>query len=260
MGAPIIEPIVDMQIQVLTLDEILRTSGQEVDISEVGFSDDGTILYQGRRVILHIRDISPYGGEVKLPKYHLTNCTTLQNMWAKKRSERYVVSTRHDGFFKIKISSDNGLWEDRESRLDVCKFCLTGLNWDNYASAKQKGSIFNSFKLQHFFERYQNSPISFRPTHTDVTAPINDYTKDFPDISLRYRESKNWKCESCLADLSKKELRRFLHVHHISGDKRVNNYDNLRSLCISCHEQQDNHTHLSNTPEYLEYQRLSVKR
>lgn len=256
MGAVMIEPIVEMKIHLLTIDEILQTTGQEVDISEVEFANDGTLLFQGRRVILHIRDVTPYNGEIKFPKFHLSNCKTLQNMWKRKRSERYVVATRHDGLFRLKVSLDGQTWEDQESPLDVCKFCLTELNWKKYSTSNEKVRIFNEFKLVDFFEKYPNAPVTFSPVHTDLTAPFNGYTKDFPEISLRYRNAVNWKCEQCAADLSDASLQRYLHVHHKDFSKSNNSLNNLQALCIECHAKQDGHSQLGNTPDLAEYRRL----
>ena len=258
MGASKIEPIMEMNISVLTIDEILSTSGQEVDLSEVQFKDDGTFLYHGRRVILHIRDIKAYNDQLMLPRFHLSNCKTLQAMGAKKRSERYVVSTRHDGQFRINISKDEGhTWLNQESYLDVCKNCLSELNWNNYSHSKEKSRIFSEFKLESFFEKYPNAPVTLTPLHTDISAPLNDYTRDFNEISLKYRESKNWCCELCSADLSHKELKRYLHVHHVNSIKSDNSLHNLQALCISCHAAQDSHSHLGFSPDFHEYHRIT---
>lgn len=257
MGAELVAPISNLKIGVMSLDEILRTTGQDVDIEEVEFADDGTFLFQNRRVILHIRDVQSYGHELTLPKYHLANCRTLQQMWQKNRSERYVVSTRQDGVFFLKLSDNGGLtWEDKEQALDVCKNCLSTLNWDSYSNSSNRTSIFKAFSLHDFFDRYPNSPITYTPTHTDITAPVNKYTSDFQEVSKAYRESVGWKCEECLANLNQQNLRQYLHVHHLDGIKSNNNRSNLRALCIECHSKQDHHNHLSHNPDLAAYRKL----
>jgi hypothetical protein len=259
MGADLINPISNLKIDVLTLDEILRTIGQVVDISEVEFADDGTLMYQGRHVILYIRDKAFYNDKIQMPKFHLANCTTLQDMWAKKKSERYVVSTRHDGLFRMNMSRDGGsTWDESEAQLDVCKNCLSALDWDGYrsASGSTKKSIFAGFGLKEFFKRYPNSPVTYTPLHTDATAPINDYPANFPDISKTFRESVGYKCQSCGANLSDAKLRRFLHVHHKDGIKSNCLTSNLSAVCIECHIAQDNHGHLANSPDLQEFRKL----
>jgi hypothetical protein len=256
MGAELIAPITNLQIKVLTLDEILGTTGQDVDINEVEFSEDSTFLFQGRRVILHIRDVQSYGHELTMPKYHLANCRTLQQMWERHRSERYVVSTRQDGVFQLKTSEDGGnSWIDREKVLDVCKNCLTTLNWDSYknSSQNQRAAVFEDFKLKTFFNRYPGSPLTYAPMHSDVTAPINTYSSNFTEISKAHRESVKWVCDECKADLSEARFHKFLHVHHIDGMKNNNKQSNLKALCIECHSKQDHHNHLGNNPDLAAY-------
>ena len=263
MGAELIDPITDLQIGVLTLDEILGTTGQDVDINEVDFSDDGTFLFQGRRVILHIRDVRSYGHELTMPKYHLANCKTLQQMWETNRSERYVVSTRQDGVFQLKTSEDGGSsWIDREKVLDVCKNCLTTLNWDLYKSTSknQRIIVFNDFKLKTFFDRYPGSPLTYAPKHTDLTAPINTYPSNFAEISKAHRESVKWRCEECKADLSDIGSRKYLHVHHLDGIKSNNKQSNLKALCIDCHSKQDHHNHIGNNPDLAAYKAIKNKK
>jgi hypothetical protein len=262
MGADLVAPISELQIAVLTLDEILRTTGQEVDIGEIEFADDGTLMYKGRHVILYIRDKSFYNDKLQMPKFHLANCTTLKEMWAKKRSERYVVSTRDSGLFKMNISRDGGTtWNESEEPLDVCKNCLSTLDWDGYggASASTKRSIFDEFELEGFFKRYPNSPVTFTPLHTDVTAPINDYPANFLEVSKAFRESVSYRCQGCGTDLSDQKLRRFLHVHHKDGIKSNCSASNLMALCIECHIGQANHGHLANSPDFHEYRMLRRK-
>jgi hypothetical protein len=261
MGAPLISPISIIDIIRTTLDDLLVTDGIDVSIGEIKFAIDGTILYEGRKVILYIRDVTSYHGEIKLPKFHLSNCTALQHMWARNRSGRYVVATRHDGLFSMRTSFDSVNWEKSENRLDVCKFCLTGIDWDGYASANHRTrvDIFSDFMLSEFFKRYPNSPITVTPKHTDVTAPVNGYSKDFPEISLRYRKSKGWRCEECSANLSESNLRQFLHVHHVNHSKNDNSPSNLRALCIECHVKQDSHDHMNNTPDLAKYRSLKPR-
>ena len=83
MGAELIPPITDLRINVITLDEILSTIGHDVDITEVDFSPDGTFQFQGRKVILHIRDVTKYNEQLNLPKYHLVKIEKNQLMFAR---------------------------------------------------------------------------------------------------------------------------------------------------------------------------------
>lgn len=255
MNASLVDPIDNLIISVLTLDVVLRTTGQEVDIDDVEFDTDGTLTYKGRKVILYIRDFTYYSEDSVLPKFHVANCSTLQGMKRRKRFERYVVSTRLNGVFPMKISSDQQTWTDREESLDVCKNCLSQINWDNYTSSN-KAEVFRKFSLGAFFEKYPNALITETPKFTDLNAPVNEYAPDVSKISKAYRSSVGWKCEQCSASLEADHLRRFLHVHHRNAIKSDNGAENLIALCISCHVNQDGHSHLKNSPDFSEYQKL----
>ena len=85
----------------LTEEELKKlTSSDGIDISpdELSILPDGTLAYKNSRVLLYIRDMERYE-----PRFHLANCSTLQEMRAKKRFDRYVVSANTDGNFKINI-------------------------------------------------------------------------------------------------------------------------------------------------------------
>jgi hypothetical protein len=252
MQAELVPPIADLKIKKLDIDEILATVGMDVTIDDIIFNKNGTIDYHNKKVILHIRDIASYGDRVSLPKYHLANCSKLQEMWQKNHSNRYVVATRSDGIFTIKRANSSGKeWNAEEAELDVCKLCLNTLNWKGYASKSyhEKNHIFENFNLEEFFEKYPNSATTYRPQYTDKDAPTNTYSQDFPTISIQYRAAKNWRCETCNIDLSAESRRRFLHVHHRNGQKNENQHSNLQALCIECHSQQPQHEHMHNHPD-----------
>lgn len=252
MQAELVPPIAELKIKKLDIDEILATVGMDVTIDDIIFNKNGTIDYHNKKVILHIRDIASYGDRVSLPKYHLANCSKLQEMWQKNHSNRYVVATRSDGIFTIKRANSSGKeWNAEEARLDVCKLCLHTLNWQGYASKsyQEKNHIFEHFDLKEFFAKYPNSASTYRPQYTDKDAPTNTYSSDFHLISNQFRAAKNWCCEACHADLSATRLRRFLHVHHRNGQKNENQHSNLQALCIACHAQQPNHEHMRSHPD-----------
>ncbi|MDY4335400.1 hypothetical protein SOV78_15495 [Pectobacterium brasiliense] len=255
MKAEIIPPITDIKMDALVLDKILSTTGKDIDILEIEINSDNTINYKDKRVILHIRDVASYGGSMSLPKYHLANCKTLQRMWENNKSGRYVAATRSDGLFTIKSqNTEKTEWITREESLDVCKFCLETLNWKNYSRKYQdRENIFSTFNLREFFSVYPNSAMTYNAEHNDVTAPINDYSKDFQIISKQYRESVNWQCAICKIILERKDLNKFLHVHHRDGQKNNNNRNNLQALCIECHSNQDNHGHMKNNPQLTSF-------
>ena len=247
------------------IDEELQGHGIEIDLGNIEIQGDGTFVHQGRRVAVYIRDqyqSSESAAEpTKLCKVHVAECDKLKQMQDKgKYDVRYVATTRTDGLFVVNFSGQFGSGGTAKGivcRLFVCIYCLRQLDYKNFnacTTAKRK-NIKESFNLSEFFERY-GSHITNPPPHTDITAPPNDYTPDWPDVSLRFREQANWQCSNCDDDLTDENKRRFLHVHHINGVKSDNREQNLQVLCIVCHAEIDRL--LLNSLDYAEY--VQIKR
>ena len=91
-----------------------------------------------------------------------------------------------------------------------------------------------------------------------VLSPLgeNEYTPDWAIISRKRREECNWTCQSCKIQLDDHQYRRFLHVHHINGQKHDNSQGNLRVLCIHCHAEQKGHEHMKNQQDYFDFLQL----
>ncbi len=232
----------------IDIDEILETTGHDISPEELSVARDGTLEYRGRKVVVYIRDqrvqYQPY-------KYHVADCKTLTEMRENDRYHRYVVSNRTDGTFTVN-SYDQGqiVAKDAQTELSICRYCLNHLNYNGYAkgNGQTRTTIYNTFELDEFFRKYP-SQITYEPTHTNVTAPADEYTANWENISRRYREITNWRCEKCHVSLHDK--REYLHVHHKDGNKNNNGRDNLQALCIDCHATL--HDHLKQEPEFIEY-------
>ena len=243
------------------IDQLLNTEGIQVEPEKIKISDDGTLEYEGRKVVVYIRDqfrlrnSDSSNDPQQLYKFHIVDCLTLQQMKRQGRHKRYVVATRTDGKFYVNFLEGGKLIEKGvECKLYVCKHCLNRLNYKKYRSYGNPGRnrIREFFKLKEFFERY-GSQITRKPGHDDTTAPVNQYPSDWDQkISPRYKEKIGWKCEECGIDLG--ENTKFLHVHHINGLKYESRDDNLRALCIGCHAEQFQHQHMKAHQDYKDFQ------
>jgi len=246
MGASLIK---DMKLQAkkhdsLTLEQIqaLASEGLDVFFSDCSENPDGTINFRGKRVIVYIRDKHMYRGDFKLPKFHLSWCKTLRNQMAQNRySQKYVVSTRDDGYFSLNIIRYEGNKEisNQQKQLKVCRQCLEGFGWEGFRSVgmteEAKKTVESEFKISKFFEKYPKDLIPVVPNHNSDTAPLDDYTADFPAIRERLFRLRGRSCEACSVNDVE------LHVHHKNGVKSDNSELNLEILCVACHKSHHSH-------------------
>lgn len=225
--------------------------GIEINIDEVKVHDDGTLHYNNKRILLYIRDISSIAGKERMPKYHLANCQILDKMRRNSRFDRYVVANRDTGDFQVNIIGNSK--ESRTERLNVCQSCLDRIHWHGFSmqsmSSSERWGRVTDFSLTDFFKEYPRDLIGTKPSHTSLTAPLNDYSQNWAKLSKEIRQKRGHQCESCKESFSQDDLR-FLHVHHRNGLKNDNRNVNLAVLCIACHAQQPEHGHIKAHPDY----------
>ncbi len=242
----------------INIDKVLVTTGIEITPDKIEYADDGTLEYGGQKLVVYIRDqyVPSDATREELPKFHVADCVALQEMRKLNRYDRYVVTYRRDGKFIVNFLRDKK--QEIECRLYVCKNCLDRLNYNGYRRHGYSGrnAIRDHFNLRAFFEKY-DSQITREPTHTDITAPVNTYPPNWEQISYRYKEKRNWKCEECGVNL--KDERKFLHVHHINGQKNDSNEKNFLALCIGCHANKPQHHQLRSDPDYREYMQIVTR-
>jgi len=181
-------------LSILTAEEIeqLQTEGIEIPIDNVQVLNDGTYVYKGRRVVVHIRDIEEYGDRYSLPRFHLAMCSTLGQMIEHGRyQKRYVVSTRDDGRFRIHRIR-NGNIKKLEEPLDVCQNCLEELHYENFSlqmSASKRKMAVQKFSLKTFFDEFGRTCVWATPRYDDKHAPPNVYSVQFYRIAQAIKES-----------------------------------------------------------------------
>lgn len=245
----------------LTAAELERLTSQDgLDISsdQLRILDDGTLAYKDSRVLLYIRDVSVMGKREWEPKYHVANCSVLRQMRERKRFNRYVVATKLDGVFNLNIIRGQ-ISTPKIVPLSVCQCCLDFLSFDGFRlewARDRRGRAVQAFKLDKFFKKYPKSLHHQTPKYTSDNAPLNNYVPGFSDISASIRQAQGYKCEKCGFDCTAKNYRRFLHTHHVDGDKSNNSRLNLKVLCLECHAKE--HSHMSRLPELKEF--LEIRR
>lgn len=255
-----------VELEPIDINRLLVTSGIDIPPGEIEYAPDGTLEYGGRKVVVYIRDQPVYDTSVNidelvdpdpLRRFHVADCSTLEDMRRQNRFDRYVVATRTDGQFIVNFLVGGKIHikgEKVERRLYVCRHCLNKLNYKDYrrAAGYKRDEIQESFDLEPFFEKY-GSRIIDKPAGSDITDPLNQYPSNWTEISDQKREEVGWKCEECGIDLiSKKE---FLHTHHINGRRDDTSQSNLVALCSRCHAEKPQHQYLKSISNYKEFQR-----
>jgi hypothetical protein len=246
--------LIEWNVELSELDELRDIKfklkkGIELEYTEVD-QGHGLFAYKGQQVVLYIKDHSWKPEAIENPekgnKVHLTQCTTLDHMQKRGRIDRYVATTRRDDVYLCDVVNEMGDTPyEKEISLYPCKNCLKKLNYNSYKTAQgqDKISVVKDFSLTEYFETYSTF-FTHLPTHTDASAPLNHYVEEWSEKSKQVRKKANWICSECRVGLSDKKYRKWLHVHHINGNKSDNLFGNLKVLCLLCHAGQPGHKHM----------------
>lgn len=189
MGVPF-QPFVDPEIE-----ESITVRGITVTSDDVKVAPNRTLEYQGRKVVLYIRD-----ARGSLPKYHVVDCRTLKRMRGDGRYERYVVTRRTDGEFLLNFADNVTLDDPETHRLDICKNCL-------WHELNRRDLSPDAFPLEAWFNAidpsYEPPPIDglYGPITTPTPDSVSKYPPDWNLRSLQCRERAEWKCEECGIDV-----------------------------------------------------------
>lgn len=221
-------------------------AGIEINLDDIELID-GVWTYCGQHVLLFIPnqgfDIEMVlKGDKEGKKFHLTDCETITTMKAKNRFESYKVTNNIEGIFEIFGKNNQGEYITVEHELRVCKNCLDKLKYKNYshkASYSYKKQVYENFNIKEFFAEFKTK---FETLPDDVGQDKAGYAPNWADISKKYRQSQDWRCQSCGVSLTNHQ--HLLHVHHINGVTQDNRPSNLKAVCVECHSHEPNHCHM----------------
>lgn len=243
-----------LELDSAKFEQIEHGTGLDISLEDLDIGEDNTIVYKGykdKNVILYIRDQYSYKSQYK---YHVSWCKTLREMRNNNKFNRYVISRRNDGTFHVNMMdpmSHKVIEENIIRELGICKNCLSEINYKGYNEyGVNKKNIYDTFSIQEFLEKY-DSRFNQLPKHTDITSPINQYPSNWRELSINYREYKNWTCEKC--GLNCKNDKSYLDVHHIDSNKSNNSFSNLKALCKKCHGNEFGHGHYKALIESRKY-------
>ncbi len=187
-------------------DDQLSSSGIEVKLDELEL-EEGLLSVRGRQVVLYIPDQgSGIDNVLSAPekgrKFHIADCTTLNEMKKRKRFERYKVTNNMSGEFEVYGNSKfNGVTEG-VAALDVCQNCINMLNYKGAEnlSKMDRVKVVKSFDFVEFFTTY--SSLFKRLPKQNIKEIKKGYSADWDKISSSIRKSVSYSCQHCEVNLS----------------------------------------------------------
>lgn len=188
-------------------------------------------------------------------KYHIYKCQTLVNMFNQNKKHRYKINTRDNETFYYTFSDyySKKIFAKENQKIKICINCLKKYN-SQYATSYTE----NKFNLKEHHTRRNFFHPSFNTDDFEYGeyALPNTYSSNWSTISQQLKNKKNYTCEKCGYFPSSLKEKKFIHTHHINGDKTNNCFDNLKVLCIKCHSEEHLHSHIKNTHDYIEFNML----
>ena len=234
-------------------DELM--GGIDIELESVEHSNR-VLEFKGRQVVLFIpdhgwrvRDALENGERGK--RIHVAWCRTLEDMKARGRYERYVVTTSIGPRFPISGRDEIEASIEGEAELKVCMNCLKCLRYRGYTGGR--GPIWRSFRLEEFYETYRTF---FPEMPTRWAGAPEGYSDDWSRVSRNYRALRSWTCEECSVKLG--DATDLLDVHHRDGVKSNNAESNLKVVCRLCHAREPSHGHMGAPPRA--YKRIQKRR
>ena len=204
---------------------IRRDLTQEEQAGNIDFRNHGVYLtidgqeYKGYMYIKHPFIVN-YGN--KFTKFHVTNCEVIQEQRAKgKFANKYYWHNSN----LVDLTDTQTGDEFMQVSLELCLKCKFQLNISEYSDTQGFFSLLDQQEQEDINQEYE--------------VDIFGYTLHWQKISREFRQEKEYICESCGIMIEIPGDRRYIHVHHKSGNKLNNRRNNLESLCVLCHAHKD---------------------
>lgn len=185
------------------------------------------------------------------PKYHLFECQTLETMRKNEKGHRYKKTMRADGKFLILITYN----DSRDSKqiykeLEVCGYCKNHYNKQYNENVTKK-----TFNLKTYFEKPIDGATPYIDIAYDFTTVPKFYSRNWKQISDSLKMQLNYTCQQCGIKLEG-DHKKYLHVHHVNSNPSNNIVSNLKAVCIECHAEEHNHSHIKASNDYRQFMRI----
>ncbi len=223
----------------LTYREKLKNDSVPFAIGDlVPNKDTGLLGIHGTNCCIYIKNQRQYYDLEKRTsnyKFHLCECSTIQSMIRGGRKQRYVATTRDDGWFPVNAQSEYRVTECW-LKLELCENCKQIL--------LSKGMYEEPFSLKNFFGTYQTE-IKQTFQREEIVVAQEPYAPNHKEIADAYKKQENYCCQICGVHCEK--ATDCLHLHHKDGNGQNNSPDNLLVLCAACHSNEFNHQRMKTT-------------
>lgn len=227
----------------------LEEYNSNVIIERIDFTEqesDGNLEWREDGVYLNVRGnfqkgfmfnkdyrISEYGN----PKFHLFECSVIERFIEHGILSRYYFWSNSN---LVTVTQRGTNIEYPKQNLNLCSQCRVLLHERNLDTINDTEDFHKLLDLND-----KNIKENTEEVETDLyKRPLN-----WRSVSKAYREEQNYTCEECGfggSDLENNYDKRYLHTHHIDSYDLLNTHrDNLKSLCVLCHYNKDEH-HQSN--------------
>jgi hypothetical protein len=162
---------------------------KDIDVTQLEVTELGLFAFEGSPAIVYLKESGKRANTLRKnvnqsAKFHVVSCPTIGDPRSSKRSQRYIATTRTDGFFAVLGTTQEGELEEVEVRLEVCRACLTKLDYKNYNSldVEIQDQLATHFDLNELFNQY---PIVATPTKVVETIIVQtpEIASIVPEVS-----------------------------------------------------------------------------
>ena len=223
--------------------------GKEINKDDITFDENKIANYRGKIFFLYMKKQNK--NPDKEYKFHFAECDALKARQEDGFYHRYHLinlEDHKDRKFPV-IEYEYGYayayekeYKEIKKPMKPCINCLDetkfkGFRYPKWYKNKNYKDLVDNFPFEEFFKTYKQEKFK-QPSSKNDTYSVG---RKIIAKSLR-RELKNI-CQKCKIDFSGKESEGYLSVHHIDKNKRNNNSDNLKLLCLVCHSEEEGEGH-----------------
>ena len=184
-------------------------------------------------------------------KYHIFKCAVISNMFNSGRKHRYKINNRDDGTFHYTFTSSAGrvIGTNENQKINICGHCLKKFLHIQSVSDEDV----ENFRLEEFYNKSNSffNDIDVTDIEKGVSIRTNIHSRLWNKISKQAKINRNYTCEKCGYIPRTDYDKRFIHTHHIKGNKYNNGEDSLQVLCVECHSNVDSsHSVIKESADY----------